>query len=221
MKHIYLAIIGLVLSLPASGQQISATVPLLPDPDASYVFYLHGGIVNDENRNPTSSYYGKYEYDSILLALANSGFYVISEARLKETKEVDYAKKISKQVDSLLTAGIPLSQISVIGASLGAYIAMELAIIRKQEELKIALLGLCSEYALGYFKQYSNSICGDFLSVYEVSDQKGPCESIFTNQVCTKGFNEIRLDMGIDHAFLYKPYDEWLKPVVTWLKAKG
>src|ERR1044072_9278546 len=68
-----------------SSGMIFATVPSKADPNARYLFYLSGYIVEAGNRRPTSPKFGVYEYDEILNAFAREGFVVISEARVKNS----------------------------------------------------------------------------------------------------------------------------------------
>ena len=181
-----------------------------------YMFYLHGGIIQEEGINAVSAQFGKYEYRAILDTLAANGFRVISEPRAKETEDIPFAMKIKGQIDSLVAMGVQPRHISVVGASAGAYIALEAALINDHPDLKFALIGLCSEYALGYFSNFSQDLDGDFLSIYERSDSKKSCASLFSRPAVR--FQEVAVDMGIDHGFLYQPYDEWVRPLVKWAK---
>lgn len=64
------------------------------------------------------------EYEKILESLKERGFIVISEAR-KQSPEIEpYAAKVAAQVKQLLNAGVPPKNITVLGASQGAWIAM-------------------------------------------------------------------------------------------------
>jgi hypothetical protein len=182
---------------------------------AIYLFYLHGGIVQEYGAKAVSPYYGSYEYTAILDTLDNYGFHVISEVRPKGTTEVEYAEKVKYQVDSLLASGISPKQVVVVGASAGAYIALEVALTLRNPAVNFVVIGLCSTYARNYFAPKKQKLYGKFLSIYEVSDSKGSCQEIFSD---VKSFKEVALTMGIDHAFLFKPYDEWIKPLVEWVE---
>jgi len=102
------------------------------NPVKKHVFYLHGGIVQAQGENAVSDLFGPYKYKDILQELCDQGYNVISEVRPKDTREIEYAQLVSKQIDSLQSIRVPMSHIVVVGASLGAYIAMELAIQRKR-----------------------------------------------------------------------------------------
>src|SRR5262245_3082316 len=56
-------------------------VPKAPDAKPRYVIYLHGRIIEDQGRRPTSATWGTYEYQQILDRLAADGLTVVSEQR--------------------------------------------------------------------------------------------------------------------------------------------
>ena len=218
MKPVYSLLITVVISLNSYGcfaQEINNTVPQNPDPVLKYVFYLHGGIVQAQGANAVSQYYGKYEYQAILEKLQSKGYYVISEVRPKNSTEPEYAEKVSTQIDQLIAKNIPPQNITILGASLGAYIAMHVSMLNEEDRLNYVLLGLCSDYAVKSFSKSRSELRGNFLSIYEKSDSRNSCEEIFAEY---PGFKEIQLDMGNSHGFLYKPYDEWVVPMIEWIE---
>ena len=217
MRHALLA--GFLFLLAHQSQaQWTTHVPEQIDPEAKYLFYLHGGVVQAQGLPAVSTYYGKYEYKQIVQRLSEQGFHVISEVRPKDSQEKEYADKVSAQIDSLSKAGVPIENISIVGASLGAYITMELALQRNEPDLKYALLGLCSEYAVGLYEGRKMEVKGRFFSIYEASDSKSTCQKLFSPDNKESRFKELRLEMGNDHAFLFKPYKEWLLPLSSWIK---
>ena len=187
MKDVYVICLLLFFAtftlFDVSAQSISTSVPKKPDINSTYLFYLHGGVVQEQGANAVSKYYGKYEYQDILDTLKNRDFYIISEIRPKNTKEKEYAKKLKNQIDALIRLGVSDKNIIVVGASLGAYISLETSILNKNPNIRFVLLGLCSEYALEYFQPFQKDFSGHFLSIYESSDSKGKCLSIFQNQI--------------------------------------
>lgn len=219
MNMLRFLMIALFLIPQASvGQNITAVIPQNADATQTYLFYLHGGVVQQQGVHAVSSYYGEYDYLGILDTLSSAGFQVISEARPRDTDEIAYAQKVALQVDSLLQQGVAPGKVVIVGASQGAYITLEAAYRIKRNKLNYVILGLCSDYALEYFSDYGKELHGNYLSIYESSDSKGSCESIFKDIPAETNYREIELNMGIDHAFLYKPYDEWVQPLVKWIK---
>lgn len=201
-----------------NAQSISTSVPEKPDVNTFYLFYLHGGIVQEKGANAVSPNFGKYEYYAILDTLKNEGFNIISEVRPKGTEEKEYAKKVKSQIDTLLSLGVADKNIIIVGASQGAYIALEASVLNDCPNIRFVLMGLCSEYAVKYFLPFQENITGNFLSIYESSDSKRSCLTIFQELRNGSRFKEIKLEMGNSHAFLYKPFKEWVKPLANWVK---
>jgi len=199
------------------GQTISTIIPKKVDPSKKYLFYLHGGVVQEYGVYAVSKDYGAYEYLKILDTLSSYGYIVISERRPKGTDEVEYAEKVSKQVDTLLKGGVAPENIIVVGASQGAYITIEAANMLKNQQIKYAVLAVCNEYNVNYYSKYNKELCGNFLSIYESSDHKGSCNKLLMEQHCKSGYEEVRLDMGNGHGFIFRPYQEWVHPLVKWI----
>lgn len=213
----YLSIILLIAST-ASGQSATTSLSGKIDPEKKYVFYLHGRIVQEQGAQAVSPRYGAYEYNRIVDTLQSYGYIVISEVRPKGTEMESYAVKIASQIDSLLRGGISPQNITVAGASMGAGIAIMVALKVKNGNVGYVVMGLCDEDTFTYFSQNNLVLCGDFLSVYEASDDFGSCRNLFVRNPCNAGFSEVQLNMGNGHGFIYRPYSEWVRPVVEWIK---
>jgi hypothetical protein len=218
MKPLFAFILCISFVWPAPGQTVSAFVPERIEPSQRFLFYLHGGIIQEQGINAISPRFGAYEYQKILDTLSRHGFQVISEARPRGTEEVAYARKVARQIDTLISHGVGPENIVVVGASQGAYIAIELARQMKNSRINYAILALCSEYALDYFLKDPAELCGNFLSIYESSDSKCSCHRLLAEQRCKTGYQEIRLEMGNGHGFIYKPYCEWVQPLIKWVR---
>jgi hypothetical protein len=203
--------------LSVSGQTFTSTVSGKINKEETYLFYLHGAIVQEMGIHAVSEEFGKYEFIGILDTLSHYGYHVISEVRPKGTDVVKYAEKVSKQIDILLAQGVQPENIVVVGASQGAYITVEVANLVKNPKVKYAILALCNDYNINYYAKYSPKLCGNFLSIYEETDQKKSCQKLLANQFCKTGFKEIKLNMGNGHGFIFKPYPEWTKPLVQWI----
>lgn len=210
-----LFLIGISLT---NGQTITESVPEKVDKSRQYLIYLHGGIVQDLGADAVSEDFGKYEYYKILDAFKDQGFNVISEVRPKETEITAYAEKLAEQIKLLKMRGVKDKNIVVVGASLGAYMTIEAADLLKLKKVRYVLIGLCSEYAVKRYEKYKGELLGNFLSIYEESDQKGACQSIFQPLNAKAKFKEIKINTGKGHGFLFKPDKEWVKPLVEWIK---
>lgn len=182
-----------------------------------YVFYLHGRIVEEQGVNAVSPEHGQYLYKAIIDSLGKEGIKVMSEVREKNTDALQYAQKISNQVDSLLVKGIKPGNITIIGASKGGYIAMYVSSILKNRELNFVLLGCCPDAEA----QTSIPITfyGNILSIYEESDvMNQSCEHTRKVSSGISHYKEVVLHTGLKHGFLYRPLPEWLGPALQWIK---
>jgi hypothetical protein len=215
MKFLSLLIYLYLFAICAvDGQTIRANI--LSDIDTSkiYLFYLHGQITIEKGKG-ISQYFGVYEYQSILDTFSSYGYKVISEPRPINADDGVYSDKIARQIDTLLKAGARPAKIIVVGASAGAYITIDVAIRVMNKNIKYAILGMCRPET---YKSYTGKeLCGDFLSIYESSDPHGSCLRLFDDKHCIKSIEEIKLNMNNSHAFLYKPYKEWVYPLVNWI----
>lgn len=189
------------------------------DPSNRYMFYLHGKIIEDQGIPAISSEYGEYEFDAILEELSSYGFTIIGDVRVKNTDPLEYAKKVTEQVNILLDAGVPPGNISVVGASKGAGIAIYVSNLLKNKEVNFVLLAICHPDQVNFFIQEGISLEGNVLSIYDSNDRfAGTCQELFSS---SEGngvgrFDEIVLEIGTGHGILYQPIDDWILPTVQW-----
>lgn len=213
MKSIILL---LFISSAAWGQFIGTNLPKPIKKTGKFIFYLHGGVVTelgDNAINPAAPEWGPYQYSAIIDSLRKRGFNVISEIRKKNVPNSFYTSKISKQVDSLLRAGVTPKQILVLGASAGWDITLRVSAALKNKEIRYTIMGGCWPDT---DKQYADlTLNGHFLSIIEASDPRGTCTTIFDKRNLSS-FKEIKLNTGKNHGFIYKGYREWIDPVVDW-----
>jgi hypothetical protein len=193
--------------------------PASIDPSKQYLFYLHGKIIEDQGVHAVSPEFGEYEYEAILKKLSDYDFIVISEQRPKNTDGAEYAKKVVKQVTALLKDGVPAANITVVGASKGAGIAIDVSHLLENEEINFVIMGICNPDEVDFLKQNQTNLYGNILSIYDSVDElAGSCQEIFA---LSEGrglarHDEIVLHVGTGHGILYKPLDEWIVPAVEW-----
>jgi hypothetical protein len=184
-----------------------------------YLFYLHGKIIEDQGIPAVSPDFGEYEYGAILQELRDYEFVVISEQRPKDTDGVSYAGRVVEQITSLLAAGVPAENITVIGASKGAGITIFVSHLLKNEGVNFVIMAVCHPDEVEYLIQNQIGLYGRILSIYDASDEfAGSCQELFSTSE-GKGLadtNEIVLHVGSGHGILYKPLDEWILPAVQW-----
>ena len=200
-----------------SGQAIYPSPGKDIDPNKIYLFYLHGAIVQQLGERAVSVKYGAYEYANIVNTFADLGYQVISEVRPKDSKIKQYSNKITAEIKELVSKGVPSKHIVVVGASMGGYITIEAAYKLNDDDIKYAVLGVCSDHAQEYFADKKQGLNGNFFSIYETSDLAGSCRSILDKADFTNNFHELALNMDNGHGFLYKPYAEWINPLSSWI----
>jgi hypothetical protein len=133
------------------------------DSTKHYLFYLHGKIIEDQGIPAVVPDYGEYEYGAILKKLGGYGFIVISEPRPKNADSMEYAKKINEQVAALLKAGVLAKNITIVGASKGAGIAIFVSHLLENEEMNFVLLAICDPATVEELKRNEISLYGNIL----------------------------------------------------------
>lgn len=195
---------------------IYSDVPETVDPDARYLLYLHGAIIERAGPRPTHPTFGVYEYRQILEVFADKGLVVISEARPSGTEASAYAVKFVEQVRSLLAAGVPPDHVTVAGFSKGGGIAILASSLLARDDVNFVFMAAC-----GPWLEASPELAprGRLLSLYEASDDlAGSCEALFARTQGTGERREIVLDLGGGHGAFYRPRAEWVEPVVEWAR---
>ena len=206
-------LLALAAVLAAAAGPILAEVPVKPDPDARYVFYLHGRILEAQGKNAVSPEFGKYEYDAILAALAAPGFTVVSEIR-RDGAGDEFAEKVAAQIRALKAAGVPSRNIAVIGASKGAGLTLAVSAAIGDPEIAYVVLAGC-----GATRKRAAALRGRILSIYDEKDRFQPtCSETFARAKSLTARHEIVVTLGVDHGLLYKPYKEWVDPALAWIR---
>ncbi len=204
--------------LLAAAGTIIAHPPPKPDPGALYLFYLHGRIVQEQGRGAVSPKYGTYEYDAIVRRFADAGFVVISEIRPRGSDVKAYAEYVANRIGRLLDAGVPARRITVVGASMGGIITMQVSNRRSERDLGYVIMGCCDRDTL----KLGGGLHGDVLSIYEVSDEgEQSCAPQFTRAGALTRHAEIRLDTRLGHGFLFRPLPEWIDPIINRARERG
>lgn len=209
----------LLVALPfctAEAGEILEKPPRKPVPDARYVFYLHGQIVQDVGPRPTHPQYGLYDYPLILETLAGHGLTVISARRKQGTDRESYAKTIAKQVDVLLDSGIEPEKITVLGFSAGGIIAIYASSMLPDADINFVIMASCSDWVDDAPDLRLN---GRVLSVYELSDFAYSCKELASRSPGPSDYQDVAIDTGKKHGAFYLPDDAWVLPVVDWIKA--
>jgi len=121
---VVLLLAGCSTQVAAQRGAVLERMPARVVPDARYVIYLHGRILEEQPQQPVDDRFGPYAYDTILTTLANSGAQVIAERRPAGTDFRAYGRHVADEVRTLINAGVAPEHITVIGFSKGGAIAM-------------------------------------------------------------------------------------------------
>ncbi len=181
-----------------------------------YLFYLHGKIVEDQGAKAVSPAFGVYQYQEILDAFKKEHFNVLSELRKKNTDVQEYALHVSEEIDSLLKKGVAPQNITVVGASKGAVIAMYVSTFLKNKNINYVFLAACND---GNFESFPDiNFYGNILSIYEKSDNIGESCTRFRNKssATISHYKEVAINTGLQHGFLFQPLPQWMNPAVKW-----
>lgn len=194
--------------------------------DVRYLIYLHGWIIQDQQiPRPRHPQFGHYELEKILDTFREQGFEVRGEIRPKSATVDESADKVVQQVQELLESGVPANRVTVVGASMGASIALLAAKRLGNAEVRFAVLGTCLSANISRLeKQTGGPPSGSVLAIREASDDlTSPCPELVgdVQSLPRLQAKEIVLDTGLRHGFLYRPIPEWVAPVVKWAKSGG
>lgn len=196
-----------------------------PAPEAPrHLFYLHGRIVQQEqSARPVHPRFGAYELDAILDAFRARGFVVHDGIRPRSLSVDDAAARLAEEIRGLLAGGVPAERIAVVGASMGAAIAIAASAELGEPEVRYALLGAClSGNVTGRRERHGKAPSGVLLSIREKSDETTePCPAWRDDPPSGRALRvrELVVDTGLAHGFLYRPLPEWFEPVVEWALA--
>ncbi len=110
------------------------------------------------------------------------------------------------------------NNITVVGTSMGGYIAQYVSTSLKNPKLNFVLVGCYMDNDLKSLPEIQ--LCSNILSIYEKTDSLGVSmkERIEASNIIIPHFKEIELYTNKKHGFLYHPMDEWMKPAIQWAK---
>lgn len=180
-----------------------------------HLIYLHGRIVEQQGPEAVHPTFGPYRYYEIIDSLMTTGALVHHEIRTSETDFYSFATKTSNLIDSLLRSGARPSDITVVGASKGAVMAMQIA-HQNTAPVRYVLLG-ANNATLE--EQQDWNLHGHILAIYETSDQLAgrSYDQWIERSTRASSFRQLPIHTGLGHGFLYRPHPAWLLPVKEWI----
>jgi hypothetical protein len=188
-------------------------------PDETYLFYLHGRIVEDAGPTPTHPRFGLYDYPAIVEALGSRGATVVSEVRKSATETDQYARKTIENIEKLISEGVSPGQIIVAGFSKGGGIAIQISRLLGRPEVRYVLLAACSDWISSSPDLH---LTGRVFSIYEATDEIGTsCKKLADRGVGVTSFEELRISTGKEHGAFYLPRPAWVAPLLGWVHDDG
>lgn len=187
-----------------------------PSNDERYIFFLHNRFLEGHELDDLHPEYGRTEYLEILNEFEENGFTVISEKRTRNVNARDYAVGVVAQIDSLKRTGTGTGNITVVGTSKGGYIAQYVSTLANDPDLNFVFIASFRNSDIENIPEIN--FCGNILTIYEKSDPFGvsAIERKETSTCKINTFEEIELNTGMGHGFLFKPLKEWIEPTIKW-----
>jgi hypothetical protein len=183
--------------------------------DKTYLFYLHGRIIEEEGVTPTHPTYGLYDYPSIVAALESRGARVLSEARPSDSDVLEYSRQVVSEIEGLLKDGVEPNRIIVAGFSKGGVITIMVSDLLDHPDIRYVIMAACSNWIDSYPQL---SLSGRVFSVFEQSDtMAGSCRSLADRDDSPASFLELQISTGAAHGAFYLPRPDWLEPVLDWV----
>jgi len=205
----------IIRKTPITPGEITAEVPLELDPDLHYAIYLHGKIIEDQGLSAEHPEFGKYEYQARLAYLADGGVNVISAVRTAGIDPTEYASLVAQQVLNMQATGVPAENISLIGFSKGAGIAILVSSQLIDQNVNYVILAICGDWLSD---QPQISLNGRVLSIYEQSDELGgSCRLLAERSEGATDFHELSFNTGLGHGAFYRASPDWLGPTLAWI----
>jgi hypothetical protein len=218
LKSALLSLLAITAATDLNAE-IQTAVPEKIDKARAYLFYLHGRIVETSGPRPVSSEYGMYDYGAILDALARGGALVVSAQRPPSTDVREYAGVVVGQIERLIEAGVPPSNISIVGFSKGGAITLYVSSFLRRPELHYVIQAGCGEW-LAVAKNVQPT--GHLLSIREKNDKLASSCNVLEKRLSTlEEYREIELQTGKGHGEFYMPRPEWLEPTLSFIKHDG
>ncbi len=184
--------------------------------DDRFIFFLHNRFLETHELNESHPEFGRTEYKEILLEFEKSGFKVISEKRNGNINARAYAVGLVDEIDSLIKSGIEPKKITIVGTSKGGYIAQYVSTLANNPDLNFVFIASFTNSDMENIPEIN--YCGNILTIYEKSDPFGvsALERKKTSTCKIQHFEEIELNTGMGHGFLFKPLKEWIEPTIKW-----
>jgi predicted esterase len=212
-----LAVLFAGLSSTGSAAQLYEQFPADIHPAERYVIFSHGFIAEGDDPKPVSPQFGVYDFPALKQALfAGGGYNLIAVQRKKGLEVEDHARQLESWVHQLIKAGVQPSRITLVGFSRGSMITGLASSHLVSEGINTALLAICSHGDLVLDSNPPLKLGGNFLSIYETSDQYGSCAQLAARSHLVS-FKEVAISTGKAHGAFFVPRPVWVDPLKAWI----
>ena len=190
---------------------------------AIHLFYLHGGLVEQQGLPAFHPRHGRYEYEKIIHAFEEKGFIVHHKVRSLGPPE-HHAEGLARQVRALIQNGVSAQNIVIAGFSKGGVIALMASAKLAEPQIRFVLMAACGEQIFqGNYsrmvEQTGPQLKGKFLSIYDSSDQSAQsCSAFFGRAGGQLQTRETVLHTGLGHGLFFSPKKEWMNIMMPWIQ---
>jgi len=209
----------LSISVVSKGQTVQIYEQFPSDIHANerYVIFSHGLIAEGEDPHPVSPKYGTYYFPEIKEALfKDGGFNLIAVQRKKGLELESHVDELESWVHRLLEAGVKPSRVTIVGFSHGAQITALASGHLASEGINTAILAICSGGDFTVDSGPALVLGGNFLSMYETSDEYGSCSKL-AERSHLMSFKEVAISTGKAHGAFFEPRPVWIDPLKAWI----
>lgn len=182
--------------------------------DQQTIVFLHNAWFEKNKNGEAHQRFGVYDFTGIREALGQDA-QVIAPERDPNAQPHAEALELVELIESLMDAGQEASDIKVVGASKGAFIAQLASEQIGEPALRWVLVGGCHDRRLA--SGPAPKMSGQVLSIYDTSDQiAGPCNDYPALTEETVRFEERAIETGKDHGFQFTADDTWIALARDW-----
>ena len=108
--------------------------------------------------------------------------------------------------------------ITVVGASKGGVIGAYVSTMLREKGINFVILAGLFEKCL---TDENLKLYGNVLSIHDRSDKQSMTPDLYFQRSEGLGkFKAIVLGLDIGHGLIYRPYREWIDPLLAWVKTK-
>lgn len=202
----------------ALAQTVLRELPEQINPDARYIIYVHGRIIETEGPEAISERFGRYDLRGITEGLSSRGQLVIAEVRAPGG--LDYVDTIVSHVRSLQSAGVAAENIAVVGFSKGGYMTLRAARELRDPDVNYAILAGCIAEAISGEDLSGDGLDGRILSMADSADDLGfPCSPLFERNPHLISPVSVVFHEGSGHGLFYTADPVWMTPLLDWIDA--